>query len=75
MMNEDVLSAPRDTRRFIRSIKFHRSLTGAVDVTSYRRTKNMKRAKITTGKRPQIVRNEAPVVEKKPVKERKKKNA
>lgn len=35
----------------------------------------MKKAKITTGKRPQLVRNEAPVVEKKPVKERKKKNA
>ena len=48
----------------------------------------MKRAKITTGKRPQIVGKvasivgepapivgEAPVVEKKPAKERKKKNA
>ena len=36
----------------------------------------MKRAKITTGKRPQIVKEApAPVVEKKPVKERKKKNA
>ncbi len=36
----------------------------------------MKRAKITTGKRPQIMAKEvAPVVEKKPAKERKKKNA
>lgn len=35
----------------------------------------MKRAKITTGKRPQLVKQEAPVAEKKPVKERKKKNA
>ena len=35
----------------------------------------MKRAKITTGKRPQLVVKEAPVAEKKPAKERKKKNA
>lgn len=35
----------------------------------------MRKAKITTGKRPQIAAKEAPVAEKKPVKERKKKNA
>ena len=35
----------------------------------------MRKTKITTGKRPQLVRNETPVVEKKPAKERKKKNA
>lgn len=34
----------------------------------------MKRAKITTGKRPQLVK-EAPVAQQKPAKERKKKNA
>ena len=35
----------------------------------------MRKAKITTGKRPQLIAKEAPVVEKKPAKERKKKNA
>ena len=35
----------------------------------------MKRAKITSGKRPQLVAKEAPVVQQKPAKERKKKNA
>ncbi len=36
----------------------------------------MKKAKITTGKRPQLIAREvAPAVEKKPVKERKKKDA
>lgn len=36
----------------------------------------MRKAKITTGKRPQLAEKEtAPVVEKKPAKERKKKNA
>ena len=37
--------------------------------------KIMRRAKITTGKRPQIAAKETPVAEKKPTKERKKKNA
>ncbi len=35
----------------------------------------MRKAKITTGKRPQIAAKEAPVAPQRPAKERKKKNA
>lgn len=35
----------------------------------------MRKAKITTGKRPQLMAKEAPVAVQKPAKERKKKNA
>ena len=34
----------------------------------------MRKAKITTGKRPQLIAKEAPVASQKPTKERKKKN-